>query len=244
VRLLDPALERRTLELGLMATRDPTGDEDVLCLVIGAHSGEAVNELEGALQRFEQEPFALLILHPSASGSAISRASGLLSSRWLIRVDGSSEDVVLLAPHERLLNARVLPGQWQAAPLASDGPASDQDALALLWSAVERDRQSLTSLVERLGAGARDLEETRGARERLSGEVARLRAAERREADRVRLEALEDRIWVAEQVRRLAESMSWRIGHRLVRTVRRLTFRRDRGTNLPARIIDRMQEPR
>jgi hypothetical protein len=75
-----------------------------------------------------------------------------------------------------------------------------------------------------------------------TGEIARLRADERREVQRLQLLALEERAWVAEQATRIAASRSWRIGHGLTRVARRLTFRSDRGTNLPAMIARRMEQ--
>ena len=245
-RRLDPQLERSADDLRLTVTARPAGDEDLLCVAAAAQPSETLAELETTLQRFEQDPFLLMISTASPAGSASATAAAMLRppSRWLARVDGPADEAVLIAPQERLLSAPELPGEWNAAPLLSEQLASAADALQALWQSVERDRRSLAGVIDRLEAHARQLDEARGARDRLSAEVERLRAAERREADRLRLEALEDRVWVAEQVTRLADSTSWRLGHRLVRMARRLALRGDRGTNLPARIIERMREPR
>ena len=39
-------------------------------------------------------------------------------------------------------------------------------------------------------------------------------------------------------------SQAWRLGHRVVRTARLLTFRRDVGTDALGRLIERMNAPR
>jgi hypothetical protein len=49
-----------------------------------------------------------------------------------------------------------------------------------------------------------------------------------------------ERAWVAQQVSRVAASQSWRVGHSIVRTTRRLTLRRDRGTDALIRILERL----
>lgn len=63
------------------------------------------------------------------------------------------------------------------------------------------------------------------------------------ELDRMRAVVLQERAWVAAEAERLRDSQSWRLGHRLVRTARMLTFRRDRGTDALARLIERANAP-
>jgi hypothetical protein len=82
------------------------------------------------------------------------------------------------------------------------------------------------------------------------GELARAvsaRAAlvdtQRHEADRLRAQLVEQRAWVAAEAARIRESESWKVGHRLVRATRLITFRRDRGTDGLQKIVDRMSEP-
>lgn len=66
----------------------------------------------------------------------------------------------------------------------------------------------------------------------------------REEADRLRAELVAERAWVALEAERVRSSVSWRLGHRVVRTVRLLTFRRDRGTDALGRLVERMTAPR
>lgn len=64
--------------------------------------------------------------------------------------------------------------------------------------------------------------------------------SQRNEADRLRATLLEERAWVAAEAERVRASQSWRVGHRLVRTARLLTFRRDHGTDALGRLVERM----
>jgi hypothetical protein len=243
VRRAEPGLEAAVDELGLAATPRPAGDEDLLCLVAGGSVAETLNEAEHALRHFRTLPFVLILPRASEPTGALQAAAELVSqsSPWLAQRSERDDGPALLAPDSRVLSEPSLPGQWSAAP-AAGALDSEPAALGVVWEAAQRDQRSLARLADRIEDGERRLEETRGARERLSGEVARLRAAERREVDRLRLAAMEERAWVAEQALRIEQSTSWRVGHRLVRIGRRLTFRGDRGTNLPARIADRMQD--
>lgn len=80
----------------------------------------------------------------------------------------------------------------------------------------------------------------------LEGELARTRVVERAqrlEIDRLRAELVAQREWVATEAERARGSTSWRVGHRLVRTARLLTFRRDHGTDALGRIAERMRAP-
>jgi hypothetical protein len=67
--------------------------------------------------------------------------------------------------------------------------------------------------------------------------------AQRLEIDRLRAELREQRAWVAAEVERVRDSTSWRLGHRLVRAARLLTFRRDAGTDALAKIAERLRAP-
>jgi chromosome segregation ATPase len=51
-----------------------------------------------------------------------------------------------------------------------------------------------------------------------------------------------DREWVVGQVRSVEASQSWRVGHRLVRAVRAVAFRHDRGADGLTVIIRRMED--
>jgi hypothetical protein len=55
-----------------------------------------------------------------------------------------------------------------------------------------------------------------------------------------RMQRDSERAWVVQQVSRVAASQSWRVGHGIVRTTRRLTLRRDRGTDALIRILERL----
>ena len=68
--------------------------------------------------------------------------------------------------------------------------------------------------------------------------------AQRLEIDALRAELHEQRAWVAAEVERARASTSWRLGHRLVRAARLLTFRRDAGTDALAKIAERLRSGR
>ena len=51
-----------------------------------------------------------------------------------------------------------------------------------------------------------------------------------------------DRAWTVQQVRSVAASQSWRVGHRLVRALRAVAFRHDRGADGLTVIIRRMED--
>lgn len=67
---------------------------------------------------------------------------------------------------------------------------------------------------------------------------------QRNETDRLHAELVEERAWVAAEAQRVRASQAWRVGHRVVRTARLLTLRRDRGTDALSRLIERMNAPR
>ena len=68
--------------------------------------------------------------------------------------------------------------------------------------------------------------------------------SQRNEADRLRAQLVEERAWVAAEAERVRASQAWRLGHRIVRTGRRLTFRHDAGTDALGRLIERKNIPR
>lgn len=248
VQRAHPELDSAVTGLGLSATHRPAGDEDVLCLLAGASGAETLSEAELALRHFRRLPFLLILALRSAPNGPLDTARALLtpSSEWLVQAGPDEREAILMAPEERILSEPALPGAWQPSAAADSPLTVDQQAVEELWRAAERDRKSLSSIAALIDDREQRLQEARGAWERLSAEVERLRASERREVDRLRLAAMEERAWVAEQAIRLGQSTSWRLGHRIVRVARRLTFRRDRGTDLPAKIAQRMQdgEPR
>jgi hypothetical protein len=253
VRREDPRLVGAVEGLGLAATSAPHGDEDVLCEM--AAEPEA---LARAVRAFTRAPFLLLVA-PEAKVAMAGAGTGATAGATAGAGAGAVADVLLagsgewlaletpvsgaelLAPVDRALAAAALPGEWRAAPSAAE-LGSEDDTLSALWVAAERDREALAAIAGRFELGAQRLDEARRARERMSAEVARLREAERHELDRMRLAMLEQRAWVADQAMRVAASQSWRVGHRLVRIARRLAFKRDRGTDLPSMIAQRMEE--
>lgn len=86
------------------------------------------------------------------------------------------------------------------------------------------------------------------------GDDARLEALRRRarEAATIAVTAqqqlAQERAWIAGQVAAIAASRSWRLGHRLMRTARALTLRRDEGTDaltlVIRQLVDGSSEPR
>jgi hypothetical protein len=231
----DPRLDEVAAELDLGTTRQPSGDEDVLCQLAADGGPE---RLRAALIGFQRAPFVLLI-----GATAAESADALLgpAAEWLALAE-SPPETQLLAPVPRALGVTDLPWEWTAAAPDAAPLSSDNDALSALWLAAEHDRAALEAITDRIDLSARRLEEARGARERMNAEVARMREAERHELDRMRLALLEQRAWVADQAMRVAQSQSWRVGHRLVRIGRLLAFKRDRGTDLPTAIARAMED--
>jgi hypothetical protein len=179
--------------------------------------------------------------------AAVHAARGLLATHhgWAMRDARCLAGPALLAPAWRLLEASELAGCWYGRPADGHEEANAElgegdELLAALWETAEHDRQAIAAIAQQLAA--------RVSGHRGSGAPMRSGTSElplggpRSELDRIRLERLEERAWVAEQARRVAESNSWRVGHRLVRLARSLAFRRDRGTNLPLQIAERMEE--
>lgn len=225
-------------ELELEVTMDPTGDEDLLALV----DADTPTLTARMLQRYPRTPF-LLVLADQADASSVKAACvGVLEAlpellgRDLLHAEGP----VLLAPADRLLGATALAGEWYSANGLID--YRGEEVLSALWNAAELDRQTLAQIAGQAVLDAREVRDLHHALERSRAETARVRASERREAERLTVMLLEERAWVAEQAKRIASSTSWRIGHRLTRLGRRLAFRADRGTNLPALIAKRMED--
>jgi hypothetical protein len=236
VRRTQPTLEPTLHDLGVQSTLNPVGDEELICVHIGERSSAAAIAL--ATGRVTPAPFVLLCGDPPGPGAA---AAAFLATTagWLVRTGDAQ--VALLAPLDRLLATASLAGEWRAGPATATVEAGEPETLAALWSAAERDRSSVASIEGQATDAARKIKEARQDRDRTSAELTRLRDAERRELDRIRLEMLEEKAWVATQARRIAGSSSWRTGHWLVRFGRALTLRRDRGTNLPEMIAARME---
>lgn len=93
------------------------------------------------------------------------------------------------------------------------------------------------------GGGSPPRRETPAPREPTLARLRLERDAQRRELDRMRAEREAERAWVAAEAERIRASSSWRLGHRLVRAGRLLSFRRDKGTDALGRMIERMRAP-
>jgi hypothetical protein len=248
VRAERPRLDAVARRLSIETSDRPLGHEDLICLLAHRDPGRTLETVDAVIAAFRSAPYVLLIAgthdHPDA---AVLAARGLLATHhgWAMRDARCSAGPALLAPAWRLLEADELAGYWYGHP--ADGPAEPSEELgegdellAALWGAAEQDRQAIAAIAQQLAARIRG--------DRSIGALARSGLSElplgapRSELDRIRLERLEERAWVAEQARRVAESSSWRVGHRLVRLARSLAFKRDRGTNLPLQIAERMEE--
>jgi hypothetical protein len=242
VRRQHPELEAAGERLSLQMTLTSAGDEQLIVVPTEADEASVLGNVAFALRSFELAPYLILVSGPAHPEQAPAAAEALISASpaWLLRDDLAGSGAVLLAPVERLLSLAGAPGEWRAGPKRDEQPNTEDGALEVLWQAIERDRDHLEVVSSRLREVARELEDTRRIRDRLAGELARMREGERNELDRVRMAMLDQRVWVAEQARRIAASTSWRVGHRLVRVARALAFRRDRGTDLPAMIAKRM----
>jgi hypothetical protein len=245
---LDAVARRHSIE-----TSDrPLGHEDLVCLIADPDAVRTLEQVDDLLAAFRAAPYVLLVTSSSdRPDTAVVAGRELLASHhgWVMRDVRCAAGPALLAPAWRLLEAGDLAGHWYgrpAAPLDEPGeepdPGEHDELLAALWAGAERDRHAIAAIAQQQGA------RPGGEPGSASGVITRYGlsglplGAPRSELDRLRLERLEERAWVAEQARRIAASSSWRVGHRFVRMARWLTFRRDRGTNLPLQIAERMEE--
>lgn len=242
VREASPRLAAVASGLAQLVTESPAGDEDVLCLLATDPPGDTPGFAEPLLARFERTPFLLVSGSGVRTPGAVAAATALLDAHpsLLARAPSSAAGAVLLADAERLLEADAMQGEWRSgAGLVDPG---DDGLAAALWSSGRSDRACIEALEARIARDAAQLHEARRALDRAVGELAALREGERREVARLQLARAEEHAWVAEQARRIASSLSWRSGHRLVRIGRRLLLRSDRGTDLPTLIARRMDE--
>lgn len=237
-----PQLRVQADRLKLAVNSDLTGDEDLVCVLAQAPASAA-----GMLQRFRRLPYVLVLDSGSEHATPAAAGRSLLSTQpeMLMRVGADSSGAVLLAPARRLLDAPALSGQWHGPAVIETGDQPPQgDRRSERWELSEHDQLALSAIERRLARDHSDLEAARLALARSDAEVARLRASERTEALQLALALDEERAWVAVQLRRLQASRSWRLGHAAARVARRLTLRSDRGTDLPATIIRRMESGR
>jgi hypothetical protein len=143
---------------------------------------------------------------------------------WLVLVDPPAGTAVLV-PVRTVLEHPNLEGVWRggSAPVAGDHPPRDGASVAHGTTQAPRTARERT----------------------LSAQVSRLQLAQRaqrNETDRLREAWLQDRAWVADQAERVRASTSWRLGHRVMRILRTITFRRHRGSDALSGIIERMQD--
>jgi hypothetical protein len=104
-------------------------------------------------------------------------------------------------------------------------------------SELERDEAgSHARVIETLGRAEAQL---KALRHRQAAAEQRVIAAEA-VAAAARRTLTEERAWVADQAQRVAVSQAWRLGHMAVRQARRLSFRRDCGTDALSAIVARM----
>jgi hypothetical protein len=119
--------------------------------------------------------------------------------------------------------------------LAADVELALEEIGRRLDEAEERARRIMPALAGSLAARLRAAERTEaGLRSRL-GEVDAQLASLRAE-----LEA--ERVWVLEQVRRVAQSQAWRLGHGVVRGARTAALRRHKGTDALSAIVRRLED--
>jgi hypothetical protein len=135
----------------------------------------------------------------------------------------------VLTPLSTLLAFPDLPGVWSAGPDAT--PATP--AVAAPRPVPEGDAEARARATT---ATAWEL------RAQLSRQIAET-DAQRLVADRLRARLISEREWAASEADRVRASSSWRLGHRLVRLARLLTFRRDKGTDGLSRLAERMRAP-
>lgn len=260
VRPHHPTLEAAAEELGIVPVQEASGGEDVLCAPALIEPGATLEGIRTAVERFHRRPFVLLATVPAGPAPlgvapAAAAAEALLArvSDWLVRADHDHRGAELLAPLERVLCVEELSGRWQASPARGAGVGSERGTLAALWLTAARDRASFEAISAAVTPDESRPDELRRRRDRLGPKLGRSREAERnaalraRETDHHELERLrtalfEERAWVSGQARRLADSTSWRLGHRLVRLGRLMMFKRDQGTNLPELIARRVED--
>jgi hypothetical protein len=246
VRVERPRLDAVARRLSIETSDQPLGHEDLVCLLADTDAAEVVAQVDRLVAALRNAPFVLLIaVSPDAPDAAIAAGREVLATRhgWVMRDANVAAGPALLAPAWRFLDAPGLAGHWYGRSGEPAAELGDQDdLLTALWTAAERDRQALAAIAHRLasppggdpGTGPPPMADLGFSGLPLGGP--------RSELDRLRLERLEERAWVAQQARRIAASTSWRLGHRVIRVVRSLTFRRDRGTNLPVDMAERMEE--
>jgi hypothetical protein len=246
VRVARPRLDAVARRLSIETSEQPLGHEDLVCLLADTDATHVLEQVDRLVAALRNAPFVLLVAaSPDVPDAAIVAGRELLTTRhgWVMRDANVVAGPALLAPEWRFLDAPGLAGQWYGRAGEPAVELGEQDdLLAALWSAAERDRQAVAAIARQLvsapgadaGAGTLPMPDLGLSGLPLGGP--------RSEIDRLRLERLEERAWVAQQARRIAASTSWRLGHRVIRVVRWLTLRRDRGTNLPVDMAERMEE--
>jgi len=186
---------------------------DVCAVPAGTHSLTTATRLDAAMDAAERR----LVIVVGASGDAAAHAEEWVASRdgWLL-LEAPPNGLSVLASVGTVVREQRLPGRWRGGLRAAHGtlPVSPPAPVA-----------QTTELTRAYSARAALVD------------------TQRLEADRLRAELLAQRAWVLAEVTRVRESLSWRLGHRLVRIARWLTFRPGRGTDALGAIIQRMSTP-
>jgi hypothetical protein len=203
--------------LPLERTTGPAAD---VVLVIAAQSAaETYTRIERAAARA-----AILVLVAGESGGPEAERWAAAHDDWLTLRDPPTV-AAMLAPVRTLVDRPDIQGVWYGGRAATAPVAPVRER-----APAQSNRPA--------HVGARE--------QALNARLGRLQIAQqsqRIEIDRLREAWLEDRAWVAVQAERVLASASWRLGHRVMRILRALSFRRNRGSDALSRIVERMREP-
>lgn len=210
---------------------------------------ELVAQLAGSVQlRSVHLPAELSARHPRLD-AVVRRSGAELTTRAtgqeeLVCVAAAPEPDATVAEIDRLLLPSACDPFLLVLPHITDEPGSAVEAARRLLASrpgwLARDLPEATGPVM-LAPLQRLLEADTVAGEWHGASPPPLRSADSREVDRLRILILEERAWVAEQANRIGQSLSWRLGHRLVKLGRAFLFRRDRGTDVTQVIRERME---
>jgi hypothetical protein len=164
--------------------------------------------------------------HPQDQADVDRWAAG--HAAWLTLTRPPQGHAVLM-PLSTLLAFPDLPGVWSAGADATlPAPAARAPRPVPTADADARARATAATTWELRAQLSRQIAET---------------DAQRLAADRLRARLISEREWAASEADRVRASSSWRLGHRLVRLARLLTFRRDKGTDGLSRLAERMRAP-
>ncbi|MCW3016891.1 MAG: hypothetical protein JWO02_3983 [Solirubrobacterales bacterium] len=217
-------LEALAAHVSLVDGEHPAADAAVV-LAVGKTDGTHA-ALDAATS--SQTPGLVIVVAAHQQDQADVDEWATRNASWLT-LTRPPQGYAVLAPLGTLLEFPDLPGVWR-------GGADDRPPVPVVQSSRS---ERTNDIDERARANAIAAWELRGQLNRQIAET----DAQRLAADRLRARLVSERVWAAAEADRVRASSSWRLGHRLVRTARLLTFRRDKGTDGLSRLAERMRAP-